>query len=91
MNNNVAANLASESNQLRLLASELREAYTLLDHLCKQLEGGGIIQARDVEPTVAKAVPTLKHAVAVLNSVTMIGERRTDASAGGPKSPKAPA
>jgi hypothetical protein len=77
MNNKAAENLASESDQLRHLASDLREAYMVLDKLCSQLEGGGIVQARDVEPAVAQTVPKLRRAVAVLNTVTMIGDHRS--------------
>ncbi len=78
MNNKAVENLVSESDQLRHLASDLREAYLVLDKLCSQLEGGGIVQARDVEPAVAQTVPKLRRAVAVLNSVTMIGDHRSE-------------
>ena len=91
MNKDAAANLASENNELRHLAAELREAYMALDQLCSQLEGGGIIQVRAVRPTVAQTVPKLRRAVAVLNSVTMIGEaRHASPFASNPASKKGP-
>jgi len=91
MNNNAAANRASENNELRHLAAELREAYMVLDKLCSQLEGGGIIRVRDVRPTVAQTIPKLRRAVAVLNSITMIGEGRGEPpSASDPVSKKGP-
>lgn len=68
---NAAANHASEKDELSHLAAELREAYTVLDQLCSQLEGGGIIQVRAVEPAIARTVPKLRHAVAVLDAVAL--------------------
>ena len=77
-NNNPAAESASKSDPLRHLASELRETYRLLHVLCSQLEGGGIVRAGDIEPTVLKAVPKLRHALAVLDEVTTIDEADPD-------------
>jgi hypothetical protein len=76
MNTDAAENLASEIDELNYLAADLSEAYEMLDRLCSQLEGGGIVQARDVEPTIARTVPKLRRAVAILKSVAMIGEVR---------------
>jgi len=73
-NENAATHSATEKDELRNLALDLREAYTLLNGLSIQLEGGGIVRARDVEPAVAKAVPKLRHAVAVLNAVTTVDQ-----------------
>jgi hypothetical protein len=78
MKNNAAENPAAEGNELSDLASELRDTYELLDRLCTQLKGGGIVQARDIEPTVAQAVPKLRHAVMWLNSVSMVRDSRAD-------------
>ncbi len=63
-NNNPEA--VSATHQLRYLATDLHEVYSLLSELSLQLEGGGIVQVRDVEPTVAMAVPKLRSAVAAL-------------------------
>lgn len=75
-NNNGVVDLVSKDDQLRHLASDLREAYKVLDLLCTQLEGGGIVPARDVEPAVSEAVPKLRNAVNVLSKVTHINEAR---------------
>jgi len=76
-NDNAATRATTKNDKLRDLALDLGEAYTLLNSLSSQLEGGGIVRARDVEPAVAKAVPKLRHAVAVLNAVTTADQRRT--------------
>ena len=76
-NENAATQSTADNDELRNLAVDLGEAYTLLNSLSDQLEGGGIVRARDVEPAVAKAVPKLRHAVAVLNAVTAVDHRRT--------------
>ncbi len=75
-NNNGVVDLVSKDDQLRHLASDLREAYKVLDRLCTQLEGGGIVPARDVRPAVSEAVPKLRNAVKVLNNVTRIDRAR---------------
>ena len=86
MNTDAAETLASEINELNHLAADLSEAYESLDRLCSQLEGGGIVQARDVEPTIARTVPKLRRAVAVLKAVAVIGEARQKKSE--PATPK---
>jgi len=63
-NNNPEAVPATQ--QLRYLATDLHEVYSLLNELSLQLEGGGIVQVRDVEPAVSMAVPKLRSAVAAL-------------------------
>ena len=75
-NNNGVVDLVSKDDQLRHLASDLREAYKVLDMLCTQLEGGGVVPARDVRPAVSEAVPKLRNAVNVLNNVTRIDRAR---------------
>ena len=71
-NNNPEA--VSATHQLRYLATDLHEVYSLLNELSLQLEGGGIIQVRDVEPAVAKAVPKLRSAVAALYAASKHAE-----------------
>jgi len=55
-------------NNLHELAADLNEVYGLMNELCTTLQGGGIVQARDIEPSVAKAVPKLRHAVDTLKA-----------------------
>lgn len=90
-NNNEVVDLISKDaqldDQLRHLASDLRETYKLLDMLCTQLEGGGVVPARDVKPAISEAVPKLRNAVDVLNKVTRIDvARRSQARPGEKKS-----
>ena len=85
--NNGVVDLVSKDDQLRHLASDLREAYKVLDMLCTQLEGGGIIPARDVRPAVSEAVPKLRNAVDVLSKVTPISEARQPRIRTGEKKP----
>jgi hypothetical protein len=75
-NNNEVVDLVSKDDQLRHLAADLREAYKVLDVLCTQLEGGGIVPARDVEPTVSETIPKLRNAVEILSKVTHIDQAR---------------
>jgi hypothetical protein len=75
-NNNGVVNMVSKDDQLRHLAADLREAYKVLDMLCTQLEGGGIIPARDIKPVVSETVPKLRNAVDVLSKVTHIDKPR---------------
>lgn len=60
-NNNDKAEILHE------LAIDLRDVYKSLSELCEMLQGGGIVQARDVEPSLAIAVPKLQRAVQTLN------------------------
>lgn len=62
------------SHKLRGIAGELTEVHKLLSALCDELGGGGIIQARHVEPLLASAVPKLGDAVRAMNELT--GNRR---------------
>jgi len=61
------------ASSLRDLAADLAEVYRLMDELCEQLQGGGIVQARDIEPSLAKAVPKLRRAVATLSEASAHG------------------
>ena len=65
-----------KKSQLHDLTNDLREVYGLLDDLCSQLKGGGIVQARDVEPAISQAMPRLRRAVIALNAETMIANDR---------------
>lgn len=56
---------------LRGLAADLNEIHTSLNELCAILQGGGIIQARDVEPTLANATPKLRRAINTLNEASL--------------------
>lgn len=60
-NNNDKAEILLE------LATDLNDVYESLSELCTMLQGGGIVQARDVEPSLAMAVPKLQYAVRTLN------------------------
>ena len=66
---------ASTNHVLQHLAGDLHEVYGLLINLRTQLEGGGIIQVREIEPSVSRAVPKLRRAVAALNAVALLSER----------------
>jgi hypothetical protein len=68
----------SANRQLRYLATDLHEVYSLLSELSLQLEGGGIVQARDVEPAVSAAVPRLRSAVETLYAASKRGETYGD-------------
>ena len=67
---------------LRSLATDLHEVYSMLNELSSHLEGGGIVQARDVEPAVSKAVPRLRNAVAALYAATKHEENERDRMTG---------
>ena len=74
-NNNHAPNSSLvQADRLRSIAGELTEVHSLLSVLYNELEGGGIIKARHLEPVIAEAVPKLRDAVHAMNSLTM--ERR---------------
>jgi hypothetical protein len=73
-NNNPQAQVTSKNESLRHLANDLREVYGVLNELCSQLEGGGIVKCKDVEPAVAQAIPKLRRAVAALNAASMLAE-----------------
>ena len=79
-------NNGAGDDTLRYLATDLHEVYSRLNELSANLEGGGIVQARDIEPAVAMAVPRLRNAVATLYAAT----QRDDHSANGGLSNKNP-
>ena len=75
MNNNNAPNSPFiHADRLRSIAGDLTEVHSLLSVLCTELEGGGIVKARHLEPVIAEAVPKLRDAVQAVNSLTI--ERR---------------
>ena len=61
-----SSNGSGAKDTLRTLATDLHEVYSLLNELSSNLEGGGIVTARDIEPAVSRAVPRLRNAVAML-------------------------
>jgi len=62
-----------QSDSLHDLAVDLNEVYGLMSELCSQLQGGGIVQARDIEPSLARAVPKLRRAITTLAKATESG------------------
>ncbi len=72
MNNDKLQPSTPEKNnhKLRGIAGELTEVHDLLSALCDELGGGGIVQARHLEPMLASAVPKLDHAVRTMNELT---------------------
>ena len=63
-------NTDAGTSNLRELAVDLNVVYGLMNELCATLQGGGIVQARDIEPSVAKVVPKLRRAVDTLNAAS---------------------
>ena len=59
-----------QSTQLRNIAGDLMEVHGLLNLLCNELGGGGIVQARQLEPMLARAVPKLRDAVQAMNQIS---------------------
>jgi hypothetical protein len=76
--NKLATAIEPAKHTLEYLASDLHEVCGLLNELRMQLAGGGIIQARDIEPSVSIAVPKLRRAVAALNAVAMMNAGNDD-------------
>jgi hypothetical protein len=72
----------SANHHLRYLATDLHEVYSLLNELSVQLEGGGIVQVRDVQPTVSMAVPRLRNAIATLYAASNRDANHDDRLAG---------
>jgi hypothetical protein len=66
-----------KAHSLRDIAADLNDIYVSLNELCAVLQGGGIITARDVEPTLSDAAPKIRQAVEALNDAT--GSTRKDA------------
>jgi hypothetical protein len=72
-NKKKAPGIVTRTQQLRGIAGELTEVHSLLDLLCHQLEGGGIVKASHIEPMISEAVPKLRQAVNAMNSLTHQG------------------
>ena len=53
-----------------MIAGELLEIHSLLSLLCNELGGGGIVQARHLEPMLASAVPKLRDAVDAMQELS---------------------
>ena len=83
-----SASLSSANQTIRHLAFDLREVYELLDNLCSHLAGGGIVQARDIEPSISRAMPKVRRAVNALNALNVITDdeigNKEDGDAGSP-------
>ena len=77
------------ADNLYELADDLNEICASLDELCVALQGGGIVQARDIEPSLASAVPKLRRAVATLNDASAREDRNGrddgDSATGSPR------
>ena len=71
------------------IAAELNDVYVTLNELCDMLQGGGIVQVRDIEPTIASAVPKLQNAVETLNDASTAdgGSRKSQRRGGDSQSP----
>ena len=70
-NNNLSTSaLDKQTHQLRSIAGDLMEVHGLLSLLCNELGGGGIVQARHLEPMLARAVPKLRDAVHAMNEIS---------------------
>lgn len=70
-NNNLTPSASTQqSNQLRSIAGDLMEVHGLLSLLCNELGGGGIVQARHLEPMLSRAVPKLRDAVQAMNEIS---------------------
>ena len=76
--NLVSNDAIPQAETLRSIAGELTEVHSLLTSLCKELSGGGIVQARDLEPMLAGTVPKLRHAVRVMQGLEEHGGKRQD-------------
>ena len=70
--------LVTRTEKLRDIVGELTEVHGLLDLLCTQLEGGGIVQAKELEPVVAEAAPKLRKALNEMNTLTHQGGARVE-------------
>jgi len=66
-----------KAGSLRDIAADLNDIYVALNDLCTVLQGGGIITARDVEPTLSDAAPRIRQAVEALNDAS--GSKRKGA------------
>ena len=72
MNNNhlPPASVDDHHARLRSIAGELLEIHSLLSLLCNELGGGGIVQARHLEPMLASTVPKLRDAVDAMHELS---------------------
>ncbi len=89
MNNNKNASNApaTRTEQLRSLAGDLTEVHGLLDLLCAELGGGGIVPASDLEPVIAEAVPKLRNAVDSMQALAMDSESGSGGESAGKNNP----
>lgn len=74
-----------KADSLRDIAADLNDIYVSLNELCTVLQGGGIITARDVEPTLSDAAPKIRQAAEALNDASGTTRKDEDNSAAGQK------
>jgi len=87
---NKSPNIVTRTQQLRGIVGDLAEVHALLDVLCNELAGGGIVKASHIEPMISEAVPKLRQAVKAMNALTHQGGNRiegTDSEAGSNRNP----
>lgn len=65
--------ILSHANNLQRLVQDLHDVHAMLSDLCAGLGGGGIVQARDIEPALARSVARIGNACAALDAAV---ERR---------------
>ncbi len=76
-NNNTASVIRSHTDNLQRLAQDLHDIHAELSDLCDRLAGGGIVQARDIEPTLARSVAKIGRAQAALNAAAERPRRKS--------------
>lgn len=72
MNNNKLrpSALDPQTSRLRGITGDLVEIHGLLSLLCNELGSGGIVQARHLQPILARAVPKLNDAVHAMRALS---------------------
>lgn len=68
----------ARAEQLRNIVGDLAEVHSLLQLLCTQLAGGGIVEARQLEPVVAEAEPKLRRIVDTMSALSDEGSPRVE-------------
>ncbi len=72
-NKNTAEHWDLDAEILRSIASDLTEVHALMATLCKELNGGGLVHARDLEPVLAGTVPKLRAACDAVDELADLG------------------
>ncbi len=86
-NKNASSTPLTKPEQLRSLAGDLTEVHGLLDLLCAELGGGGIVPASDLEPVIAEAVPKLRNAVNSMQALATDSENGSADQSAGKRNP----